>query len=168
MQNFIQPYAPTLGYGLYPFAHPTAELGLSRVLDAFFDDSLTPRVRDFAGHLTVKDNGDFEYKVDASGFRPEEVKVDLEGNDIIITANHEEKREHESVTRHFTRRIRVPEHIQKDSIQCDLDKRGHLQITGHGDKITKPKRIPIYRVHEGKSLTQDPAKATENKETPKK
>lgn len=73
MQNFIQSYVPTLGYGLYPLAHPTAELGLSRVLDAFFDDSLTPRVRDFAGHLTVKDNGDFEYKVDASGFRPEEV-----------------------------------------------------------------------------------------------
>lgn len=42
--------------------------------------------------------------------------MDLEGDDIIITANHEEKREHESVTRHFTRRIRVPEHIQVSSI----------------------------------------------------
>jgi HSP20 family molecular chaperone IbpA len=62
--------------------------------------------------------------------------VDLEGDDIIITANHEEKREHESVTRHFTRRIRVPEHIQVGSINfknsnnknCNSDKNIKIDI----------------------------------------
>uniref|UniRef100_A0A914CIS3 SHSP domain-containing protein n=1 Tax=Acrobeloides nanus TaxID=290746 RepID=A0A914CIS3_9BILA len=156
MSHFMQPY--TLNYGLYPIQtlHP-ANTGLGNILDAFFDDTLTPRVRDFAGHLAIKENGDFEYKVDASGFRPEELKVDLEGDEIIITANHEEKHEHESVMRHFARRLRIPEHIQKESLQCDLDKRGHLTLTGHGDKITKPKRVPIYRVYEGKNLTQNGA-----------
>lgn len=44
------------------------------LLDTFFnDEDFTPRIRDHAGQLQIKDNGDFEYRVDVGGFRPEEV-----------------------------------------------------------------------------------------------
>lgn len=58
--------------GLTPWS---SNLGPS-LLDTFFNDvDFTPRIRDHAGQLQVKDNGDFEYRVDVSGFRPEEVSI---------------------------------------------------------------------------------------------
>lgn len=63
-------------WGLTPFMGRGLTGGL---LDTFFnDEDFTPRIRDHAGHLQVKDNGDFEYRVDVGGFRPEEVGQEQE------------------------------------------------------------------------------------------
>lgn len=74
MSSWLMPYnAYPFGYNsLLPY-YQTPQL--NTLLDAFFDDRMMPRMRDFAGKLTMHDNGNFEYRVDASGFRPEEVKL---------------------------------------------------------------------------------------------
>lgn len=74
MMSLLTPLTYPLGYTLSPWLYPrSGELEANRMLDLFFDDTLTPRMRDFTGQLKIHDNGDFEYRVDASGFRPEEV-----------------------------------------------------------------------------------------------
>jgi HSP20 family molecular chaperone IbpA len=41
----------------------------------------------------MNEKGEFTYKVDASGFRPEELKVELQGNEIVLQGEHKEQNE---------------------------------------------------------------------------
>ena len=53
--------------------------------DSFLDNSAALRLRDNAGHLKLSNDGQsFEYRVNVSGYRPEEVKVDLEEDTVVI------------------------------------------------------------------------------------
>jgi HSP20 family molecular chaperone IbpA len=131
-------------WGLTPWS---SNFGPS-LLDTFFNDvDFTPRIRDHAGQLQIKDNGDFEYRVDVSGFRPEEIQVNLEGDEFLIQASHDERHTGEAVHREFTRRVRIPDGIQKETIRCDIDARGRLHVQGHTQMLENlPRRaIPIGR-----------------------
>ena len=127
-------------WGLTPFS---GGLG-GGLLDTFFNDNdFTPRIRDHAGQLQIKENGDFEYKVDVGGFRPEEIQVNLEGDEVLIAAAHDERHQGEAVHREFSRRVRIPEGIQKETIRCDLDPRGRLHVLGHTRMLEGGQRRPI-------------------------
>ena len=100
------------------------------MMDHLFDNDMNIQLRDHVGKLTVNEKGEFNYKVDASGFRPEELKVELQGNEIVVCGEHKEQNEGESVHRQFTRRVLIPDQIQRDSIKCDLDDQGRLCVSG--------------------------------------
>ena len=101
---------------------------LEHSLDHFFDDATTQlRLRDHAGQV-INDKDGFKYRIDVRGFKNNEIKVDLEGEDIVIQAEHKEEHENESVQRSFCRRLTIPKNVQKDSIKCDLDENGRLVI----------------------------------------
>jgi HSP20 family molecular chaperone IbpA len=138
----LTPWSSNLGAGL---------------LDTFFNDvDFTPRIRDHAGQLQIKDNGDFEYRVDVSGFRPEEIQVNLEGDEFLIQASHDERHTGEAVHREFTRRVRIPDGIQKETIRCDIDTRGRLHVQGHTQMLEGAQRrpIPIGRRREQEQIGQ--------------
>ena len=48
-------------------------------------------MRDHSAQIKIEPNGDFAYKVDASGFRPEELSVEIHGNGIVIKGEHREQ-----------------------------------------------------------------------------
>ncbi|KAI3415388.1 hypothetical protein GPALN_004996 [Globodera pallida] len=79
--------------------------------------------------LRISDQGELSYKVNVNGFRPEEIKVELKGNEIVVQGEHREQNEGESVYYQFARRAVIPEGVQKESIKCQLDS-GRLCITG--------------------------------------
>jgi HSP20 family molecular chaperone IbpA len=55
------------------------------LFDSFVDNQAALRLRDNAGQLKFSDDGrSFEYRINASGYRPEELKVDLEENSVVI------------------------------------------------------------------------------------
>uniref|UniRef100_A0A914H0H5 SHSP domain-containing protein n=1 Tax=Globodera rostochiensis TaxID=31243 RepID=A0A914H0H5_GLORO len=83
--------------------------------------------------LRISDQGELSYKVNVNGFHPEEIKVELKGNEIVVQGEHREQNEGESVYYQFARRAVIPEGVQKESIKCQLDS-GRLCITG--TKIT--------------------------------
>uniref|UniRef100_A0A915CVJ3 SHSP domain-containing protein n=1 Tax=Ditylenchus dipsaci TaxID=166011 RepID=A0A915CVJ3_9BILA len=87
-------------------------------------------LRDHAAQLSFGQNGEFNYRVDVSGFRPEEMNVNVEGDDIIVQGQHKSGNEDEQVQRSFYRRVRIPQGIHRESIQCNLDERGRLYVTG--------------------------------------
>ncbi|KAH7713557.1 major egg antigen [Aphelenchoides avenae] len=74
----------------------------------------------------------FMYKFDSCGFRPEEVRVEERGDELIIEGRHSGKSaEGDSKSeRTFEKRVRVPEGIIAESIRCELDDDGRLMITG--------------------------------------
>jgi len=128
------------GMGLDPY------YGLSTALDHFFDDSSQLlRLRDHAAKLEFTDDGGFNYKVDASGFRPQELKVDVEGDDLVVRGEHREENHGEQVERTFFRRVRLPEGIHRDSVKCEMDERGRLTVCGARTAIEQAQRrsVPI-------------------------
>lgn len=109
--------------------NPLREMAeLERSLDHFFDASTQQlHLRDHAGQV-VNDKDGFKYRIDVRGFKNNEIKVDLEGEDVVIKAEHKEEHENESVQRSFLRRLTIPKDVQKEAIKCDLDENGRLVI----------------------------------------
>ncbi|KAI1723809.1 hsp20/alpha crystallin family domain-containing protein [Ditylenchus destructor] len=113
-------------------------------IDAFFDNSRQLQVRDHAARLSLGDNGEFKYQVDVSGFHPEELEVNIEGDDIVVRGQHQSRNEDEQVERSFMRRVRIPTGIHRESIQSHVDDRGHLSILGQTEADRSHRRtIPI-------------------------
>jgi HSP20 family molecular chaperone IbpA len=50
-------------------------------------------LRDHSAQLKIEPSGEFSYKVDASGFRPEELSVEVHGKEVVIKGEHIEKTE---------------------------------------------------------------------------
>ncbi|KAF7638993.1 SHSP domain-containing protein [Meloidogyne graminicola] len=92
--------------------------------------------------MEIEPNGDFTYKVDASGFRPEELTVEVQGNEVVISGEHREKNQGESVHRQFVRRVYIPEGIKKESVKCDMDNNGRLCVSAK-QNVEGKRTIPI-------------------------
>ena len=61
---------------------------------SFFDHErygqLARQLRDHAAKLSMSKDGEFTYKLDASGFKPEELTVNVEGDEICVRGHHTE------------------------------------------------------------------------------
>ncbi|GMR44511.1 hypothetical protein PMAYCL1PPCAC_14706, partial [Pristionchus mayeri] len=66
----------------------------------------------------------FTVSVDVSHFKPEEVKVNLNGNDLTIEGDHEEKSDEIGTIKRFI----LPEDTNLDSLRSSLSDEGHLTI----------------------------------------
>jgi nucleoside diphosphate kinase len=70
--------------------------------------------------------------MDVSGFRPEEIKVGLKGNKIVVTY------------RQFVRPVSIPAGIDKATIKSDMENDGrHLCIWALSESATELREIPI-------------------------
>jgi HSP20 family molecular chaperone IbpA len=55
------------------------------------------------------DNEKFAVKVNCSNFRPEELKVNVKGRELVIEGHHEEKSDGQGrIERHFVRKYALP------------------------------------------------------------
>lgn len=65
-----------------------ASNSLSHILDTFFDPANRLKVRDHAAKIEITENGDFNYKLDVSGFDAEDINVAVEQEFIVIRGEH--------------------------------------------------------------------------------
>uniref|UniRef100_A0A7E4V6S3 SHSP domain-containing protein n=1 Tax=Panagrellus redivivus TaxID=6233 RepID=A0A7E4V6S3_PANRE len=94
------------------------------------------RVADDAGsqlsenpaHFRMNPDGGFDYTVNIEGFQPNELHVDLEGDQIVVRGEHAEIHEGEAAKKSFLRKMTLPPNFSKDQIHCDLDSAGNLTI----------------------------------------
>uniref|UniRef100_A0A914ICN0 SHSP domain-containing protein n=1 Tax=Globodera rostochiensis TaxID=31243 RepID=A0A914ICN0_GLORO len=99
-------------------------------LDHFLDDQFVPQIRDNSAKLGVDDLGNFTYSVDTSGFRPEELNVSIEGDELVVHGEHKQEAANgETVHRQFVRRVLIPEGFQKEGLKCELDDSGRMCVT---------------------------------------
>ena len=99
----------------------------------------------------------FKFSCDASDYRPGEIEVKIDGEELIITAEHKKEDRHQSVHRSFTRRVQLPKNIKKETIECSVDSNGQFNVTA---ELVKPEKqqeekqkaikIPIKIVGENK------------------
>nr|ACZ13350.1 small HSP21-like protein [Bursaphelenchus xylophilus] len=95
--------------------------------------------------LTYSKEGDLTFACDTQGFKPDELKVDIQGQTLLVSGKHQEEKEGEKLERHFQRAIRLPKHVDLAQIKSELDEQGKLTVLV--PKVVqpdpKPTSIPI-------------------------
>uniref|UniRef100_A0A914CZR2 SHSP domain-containing protein n=1 Tax=Acrobeloides nanus TaxID=290746 RepID=A0A914CZR2_9BILA len=139
---FADPFTPTYRW-ISPRRYYDPLREVSHMLN--MADAMMHQMEQHLGELDVTEDGKFQYGCEIGGFRPEELKVDLEGDEVVVQGEHKFQDERQSIHRTFVRKFNLPEGVDKESIRCDLDNKGRLQI--YGQKLaledSQKKKIPI-------------------------
>ncbi|CAL8124125.1 unnamed protein product [Orchesella dallaii] len=73
---------------------------------------------------------EFQLRLDAKNFNPEDLNVKVEGENLVIEGNHEETSASGCVSvKSFTRRCNIPAGVKPEDLNCSLDSSGRLMIT---------------------------------------
>lgn len=71
----------------------------------------------------------FKVNLDVQQFKPDEVSVKVVDGYIVVDGKHEERSdEHGFISRQFTRRYKVPENVDPDTIVSSLSSDGVLSV----------------------------------------
>merc|ERR1712196_6676 len=72
-----------------------------------------------------------EVRIDASEYKPEELKVSVQSGRLLVEGRHEEKKEDGSgyIQRSFSRSYTLPKEAEADKIVSNLSSEGILVIT---------------------------------------
>uniref|UniRef100_A0A7E4ZWE7 SHSP domain-containing protein n=1 Tax=Panagrellus redivivus TaxID=6233 RepID=A0A7E4ZWE7_PANRE len=78
-------------------------------------------------------NGTFKAAVTTRDFNPSELKVEVDGRDLVVSGEHASSDEHGgSIQRSFVSRLRIPEGVDLETIKADYDDVNHaLKFIGH-------------------------------------
>jgi len=78
-----------------------------------------------------EDETKMEVKINASEYKPEELKVSVQSGQLLVEGKHEEKKEDGSayVMRSFSRSYTLPKEAQADQVVSKLSSEGVLVIT---------------------------------------
>ncbi|KAI1721925.1 hsp20/alpha crystallin family domain-containing protein [Ditylenchus destructor] len=130
---FIHPdHPPPHLFFLNPF-HSHLPSGYRPLLDHFHhhnhsQGTVQLKLRDHAASLTFDEEGNFVYKVDVQGYRKEELSVDVVGDDVKVRGEHKSETEGETVERTFSRTVRIPKGIHRDTIESHIDEKGNFLV----------------------------------------
>ncbi|VDM62559.1 unnamed protein product [Angiostrongylus costaricensis] len=93
----------------------------------------------------INDDKKFAVSLDVSQFRPEELKVHLEGRELTIEGNQEHKSEDCFMNRTFVRKWTLPEDVDVDALRTQLTDKGHLCVEAPkvDESGSKKRNIPI-------------------------
>ncbi|CAD6192672.1 unnamed protein product [Caenorhabditis auriculariae] len=82
-------------------------------------------------------------QIDVPDFRPEEIKVNLDGRKLTVEGKHESHSEHGSSNRSFSRSFMLPEDVDIDALKSSLAN-GKLSIEGPRIVQQSIHPIPIH------------------------
>lgn len=85
-----------------------------------------------------KDDGNFAVKLDLSGFKPEEIKVQRRGQELTITGKHRSEDSVSHWSRDYCRRVVLPDDVDLSSVTSRLSKEGQLVIEASRDPALLP------------------------------
>uniref|UniRef100_A0A7E4VP15 SHSP domain-containing protein n=1 Tax=Panagrellus redivivus TaxID=6233 RepID=A0A7E4VP15_PANRE len=94
----------------------------------------------------VSTDGAFKVELDVSHFRPEELKVNVVENQVVVEGKHESKSDkYGLIERSFTRKYDLPANTKPEDVTSELSKDGILTIQSVKAQIeeTKVRNIPI-------------------------
>uniref|UniRef100_A0A0K0CYZ2 SHSP domain-containing protein n=1 Tax=Angiostrongylus cantonensis TaxID=6313 RepID=A0A0K0CYZ2_ANGCA len=96
----------------------------------------------------VNDDSKFAVSLDVSHFRPEELKVHLEGKELTIEGKHQHKNDTSFIERSFVRKWMLPENVDLEALRTQLNDAGHLSVEAPkvGHTGAQKRSIPIERI----------------------
>lgn len=92
-----------------------------------FDEFDQPnRLGNCESKITKTDDG-IHLSLDVSGFKPENLKVDVKGNELTMSGKHEEKSSDGSIIeRSFTRKYTLPDTVNIEAVTSSLASDGQI------------------------------------------
>ena len=91
-------------------------------------------------HVEEKeDDGKFETKLDVSGFKPEEIKIQLHGKELIVSGKRTLEDGRANRSRGFSHRVLLPEDVVVSSVRSRLSKEGLLMVEASRDPALLPR-----------------------------
>merc|ERR1712223_1890118 len=111
--------------------------------------SMLDRKRDCSTIKHKEDDNKVEVHLDTSGYKPDELKVQLEGSTVRVEGKHEERSEAGAVmvSRQFVKEYALPESSKPEGVESSLSKDGVLVITMPKPKnainLDKSRSVPI-------------------------
>ncbi|CAI5452266.1 unnamed protein product [Caenorhabditis angaria] len=98
------------------------------------------------GDVIRENTSDNQISVNVAQFKPDEIKLNIDGNQLIIEGKHEEKSdEHGLIQRHFIRKYTLPQGIRAENVKSELNSDGVLSIKY--EQLPKTTQIPITFVN---------------------
>ena len=91
----------------------------------------------------INDKTKFAVSLDVSQFKPEELKVKIEGQTVTIEGNQELHGADGFAQRSFIRKWTLPEDVDVSSVQSSLTEKGHLSIEAPKKGQPSARSIPI-------------------------
>uniref|UniRef100_A0AC34FR70 SHSP domain-containing protein n=1 Tax=Panagrolaimus sp. ES5 TaxID=591445 RepID=A0AC34FR70_9BILA len=88
----------------------------------------------------------FKIELDVSHFRPEELKVNVVENELVVEGKHEEKSDkYGKIERNFTRKYKLPANMKPEDVTSELSKEGILTVSSIKKQVedSKVRNIPI-------------------------
>ena len=154
MSLFSDPFTPNYRW-ISPRSYYDPLRDVSRMLN--IADALMHRMDQHLGQLDVTEDGKFQYGFKIDGFHPEELKVDLEGDEVVVQGEHKQQDESQSIHRTFVRKFKLPKGVDTESIRCNLDDNGVLQVCGQKLALEESQKrsIPIDLKKEEKENKKD-------------
>lgn len=71
-----------------------------------------------------------QVNLDVQQFKPEEINVKVVDDHLVVEGKHEERQDkHGYISRQFTRRYKLPENVELESLKSTLSSDGILAIT---------------------------------------
>ena len=110
-----------------------------------FDSAEVQRLQRELGVLSEGKDGAFNYKCNVHGFKPNEIEVHHQGDNLVITGHQKHTGQNESYERTLKRVIRLPPDVHHESVRINVNEKGELTVEADKKAIDQPPRrqIPI-------------------------
>merc|ERR1712107_649151 len=119
------------------------------MLPQLFQDFHLPEMKDSLMLGLQEEKDKMEVTLDTSGYKPDELKVEIKGGELCVEGKHEERSQSGEVmvSRQFSRRFGMPQNVKKEDIVSNLSQDGVMVIT-------MPKEQRIEEVERGSTPIQ--------------
>ncbi|XP_027041102.1 heat shock protein beta-2-like isoform X2 [Pocillopora damicornis] len=107
-----------------------------------------------------EDDGKFEIKLDVSGFKPEEIKVQIRGNELSVSGKHKSEDGEVYRSRDYSRRIVLPNDVVLGSVSSRLSKESLLTIEASRDPALLPSERAVDITMETDEPEDEPKPST--------
>merc|ERR1711936_804986 len=119
------------------------------MLPQLFQDFHLPEMKDSLMLGLQEEKDKMEVTLDTSGYKPDELKVEIKDGELCVEGKHEERSQtgEVMVSRQFSRRFGLPQNVKKEDIVSNLSQDGVMVIT-------MPKEQRIEEVERGSTPIQ--------------
>merc|ERR1712165_306413 len=119
------------------------------MLPQLLQDFHLPEMKDSLMLGLQEEKDKMEVTLDTSGYKPDELKVEIKGGELCVEGKHEERTQSGEVmvSRQFSRRFGLPQNVKKEDIVSNLSQDGVMVVT-------MPKEQRIEEVERGSTPIQ--------------
>merc|ERR1712110_467604 len=127
------------------------------MLPQLFQDFHLPEMKDSLMLVLQEEKDKMEVTLDTSGYKPDELKVEIKGGELCVEGKHEERSQSGEVmvSRQFSRRFGMPQNVKKEDIVSNLSQDGVMVITMPKEQRIEEVERKEERRERGRSRARD-------------